>query len=63
MLTVVREATLLFNQEYIHHADTISRIQQRMINDIRQMKLEPTELKDALNYAKDDGNRIKHCNG
>jgi hypothetical protein len=55
MLTVARETSILFNDEYLNYQDSISNVQRRLQEDIELLGLEPTDLVDALDYSNDKG--------
>jgi hypothetical protein len=58
MLTVARETSILFNDEYINHNDLIDNVQQRLQKDIQLLELNAADLKDAMDYSKDRGKRV-----
>lgn len=58
MLTVARETSILFNDEYINHNDLIDNVQQRLQKDIQMLELNAADFKDAMDYSKDRGKRV-----
>jgi hypothetical protein len=55
MLSIARENTIIFNDEYLKYQDVIENIQQRLQRDIKLFGYESDDLKDALDYIDDRG--------
>lgn len=60
MLTVARENTILFNDEYFQYRDSITNIEQRLQKDISLLDFESQDHDDAIEYSKDRG-KITFC--
>lgn len=55
MLSVARENSVLFNDEYLKYQPSIANIQQRLERDIQLLGFDFTDKQDALEYASDRG--------
>jgi uncharacterized UPF0160 family protein len=55
MLTVARETTILFNDEYLKYQDSITNIETRLQKDIGFLDFESEDHYDAIEYIKDRG--------
>jgi hypothetical protein len=55
MLSIARENTIIFNDEYLKYQDVIDTIQLRLQKDIKLLGYDSDDLKDALDYVSDRG--------
>lgn len=55
MLSVARENSILFNDEYLKYQPSIANIQQRLERDITLLGFDLQDKQDALEYASDRG--------
>ncbi|RCH99823.1 hypothetical protein CU098_009057 [Rhizopus stolonifer] len=53
MLSIAKENTVLFNDEYLQYKDTITNIQTRLQKDIELLDYDLADRQDALEYAND----------
>lgn len=57
MLTVARENSILFNDEYLKYQDSITNIETRLEKDVLLLDFDSQDYDDTIDYIKDRGNK------
>lgn len=58
MLSIAKENSILFNDEYLKYQQSITNVQQRLERDIQLLGFDFQDKQDALEYANDQGKTI-----